>query len=238
MRNLVIAALVVVAAGTAALRAEDEPKPGPALDTLEKKVGYALGHRLGTDLKNQGGSIDADAVARGIRDGLSGTAPVLSDQAMQAAIMEYQRVLQAKAMEQHSEKGKKNKVEGAAFLEKNKSAEGVSTTKSGLQYKCLQKGTSERKPVASDTVKVNYEGKLIDGTVFDSSYKRGMPAEFGLTQVIPGWTEGLQLMEVGSTYELYIPGELAYGENPPPGVIGPNSVLIFKVELLEIKQAK
>ncbi len=238
MKKLVFAALLVTAATAVALRAEDEPKGGPPLDTLEKKVGYALGYRLGSDLKQQGGTIDPEAVARGIREGLAGvSSTALSDQAMQAAIMEYQQVLQKRAMKAHHEKGEKNKVDGAAFLEKNKSADGVQTTKSGLQYKCIQKGNGP-KPVASDTVKVNYEGKLIDGTVFDSSYKRGQPAEFGLTQVIPGWTEGLQLMEEGSTYELYIPGELAYGENPPPGVIGPNSVLVFKVELLEIKKAK
>jgi FKBP-type peptidyl-prolyl cis-trans isomerase len=238
MRNLYLAAVVLLAAFAFVLRAEDPPAPQPALDSLDKKAGYSFGYQMGKELKMNGGTIDAESLARGVREGLAGTAPVMSDTDMQAAIMEWQRGLQAKAMQAHADRGKKNKAEGDAFLEKNKTAEGVSTTKSGLQYKCVKQGNGE-KPTSSDTVKVNYEGTLIDGTVFDSSYKRGSPAEFGVTQVIPGWIEGLQLMDVGSTYYLYIPGDLAYGENPPPqSPIGVNSVLVFKIELLEIKKGK
>lgn len=241
MRQPILVAVVLLAASALFLHAEDAPapeaKPQAGLETLEQKVGYALGHKLGQDLKQQGGTIDPEAVARGIRDGLAGTAPVLSEQACQNAIMEYQTQLQKKAMAMHAEKGKKNKDEGIAFLDKNKTAEGVKVLPSGLQYKCVTQGNGQ-KPSAADTVQVNYEGTLLDGTVFDSSYKRGAPATFGLQQVIRAWTEGLQQMDVGSTYILYCPAELAYGENPPPGVIGPNAVLIFKVELLKIEKSK
>src|SRR5262249_39630422 len=129
----------------------------------------------------------------------------------------------------------KNKAEGAEFLAKNKTAEGVKVTNSGLQYKCIKEGNGQ-KPSLHDTVVVHYEGKLLDGTVFDSSYNRGAPATFALGQVIHGWTEGLQLMDVGSTYMLYIPGELAYGAVGNPPTIGPDAVLIFKVEIQEIKK--
>ena len=237
MRKPFLAALVLVAASTIVLRAGD-PAAQPALDTLDKKAGYSMGYQLGKELRQNAGTIDADAVARGIRDGLAGTAPILSDVGMQAATMEWQQALQAKAMKAHGERAKKNKTDGVAFLEKNKTAEGVKVTNSGLQYKCVKPGNGE-KPAATDTVKVNYEGTLIDGTVFDSSYKRGIPAEFPLDRVIKGWTEGLQLMDVGSTYMLYIPSEIGYGEDgQPQSPIGPNSVLIFKIELLEIKKTK
>lgn len=237
MRNRVaaIVPIVVVALGTLALRAEDQPKGD--LDTVEKKVGYAIGMDIGTKLKMQGAeSIDVDALARGIRDGLAGTASVVSESVLREALKEFEAKVTAGATKKHDEQAKKNKEEGAAFLEKNKSAEGVKVTASGLQYKVVKGGNGEH-PKASDTVTVNYEGTLIDGTVFDSSYKRGEPATFPLARVIKGWTEGLQLMDVGSSYMLYIPSELAYGESPRPGgPIGPNAVLIFKVELIEIKK--
>ncbi|MBI3726510.1 FKBP-type peptidyl-prolyl cis-trans isomerase [bacterium] len=235
MRYSGLAALVLVSAGALALRAEDQPPP-PVLDTVEKKVGYVLGMRIGADLARQGATtIDVDAFARGLKDAMAGIAPVLSDAAMTQALVDYQEALRAKAAKAHIEQAKKNREEGAAFLEKNKTADGVSVTPSGLQYKVVTRGTG-KKPTAQDAVVVNYEGKLLDGTVFDSSYKRGEPLTFGVSEVIRGWTEGLQLMETGSTFMLYIPSDMAYGENPPPGVIGPNAVLVFKVELIEIKK--
>lgn len=230
-KTLFFGAMLLLAAGSLVLRAQDSPPP---LDTLEKKAGYALGYQLGGNLRDQGATIDADSLARGIREALAGTAPVMSEAAMQQAITQFQQQLQTGAAKRAAERAKNSVKEGAAFLEKNKSAEGVKVTPSGLQYKAVKVGNGQ-KPVATDRVTVHYEGTLIDGTVFDSSYKRGQPATFGLGQVIRGWTEGLQLMDVGSTFYLYIPAELAYGESPPPsGPIGPNAVLIFKVELLEI----
>jgi FKBP-type peptidyl-prolyl cis-trans isomerase len=231
------AALVLVAAGALILRAQDAPKDAP-IDTLEKKVGYAVGYQTGKNLRDQGGSIDADAMARGLRDGLAGIAPAVSEDVLEAAIREFSKALQGKAAKVHGERLKVNKEAGAAFLAKNKSEEGVQTTQSGLQYKVLKEGDGP-KPKASDTVVVNYEGKLIDGTVFDSSYKRGMPLTFQVGGVIKGWTEGLQLMNVGSTYMLYIPSDLAYGDDDHPGgIIKGGSTLVFKVELLEIKKGK
>jgi FKBP-type peptidyl-prolyl cis-trans isomerase len=211
---------------------------GSEFDTLEKRVGYALGLQLGRNLRQQDATIDVDLLVRGLHDGLAGVAsPALTDSQIQHSMMEFQKHLQARAAKVKEERAAKNKLEGAAFLEKNKAEEGVKVTPSGLEYKVVKPGNGP-KPVATDTVVVNYEGTLLDGTVFDSSYKRGQPATFGLGQVIRGWTEGLQLMEVGSTYMLYIPAELAYGDNPPPGPIGPRSVLTFKVELIEIKAGK
>ena len=233
MRKIALAVPFLLLA-VAAIRAEDAPATPPPLDTLEKKVAYGLGYQLGSQLKTQGATIDGDALLRGLRDGLDGTAPVMSADAMDAAMAAFQKQLQANAVKIRAEQAAKNKREGAAFLEKNKTAEGVQTTASGLQYKVVKAGTGQ-KPVGTDTVVVNYEGTFLDGTVFDSSYKRGKPETFGVTQVIPGWTEGLQLMDVGSTYLLYIPSDIAYGENPPPQFrIPPNATLVFKVELLEI----
>lgn len=238
MKRSILPALALVGALAVLLHAEEKPKPapGPELDTIEKKVAYSLGYNLGQNLHQQGGTIDADALARGLRDGLADTSPVLSEAGMQSCVMEFQRGLQQKALKIQAEKGKKNKEEGEAFLAKNKTAEGVKTTASGLQYKVVKEGNGE-KPTLHDQAIVNYEGSLIDGTVFDSSAKRGMPATFPVGGLIPGFSEGLQLMTPGSTYMFYIPGHLAYGENPPPGPIGPNSVLVFRVELLEVKKA-
>lgn len=234
MRYSVAGAIVLVAAFSFVLRAQDPPRPapGPALDTLDKKVGYAIGLQLGTNFKQQGATVDVEAFARGFQDGLAGASPVLSESTLQEAVMTWQQHLQAKTQKAHAEAAKKNKADGEAFLAKNKTAEGVKVTASGLQYKVVKQGSGP-KPVGTDTVSVNYEGSLIDGKVFDSSYRRGQPFVTPLGQVIRGWTEGLQLMETGSQYIFYIPAELAYGENGPPD-IGPNAVLVFKIELLEV----
>jgi FKBP-type peptidyl-prolyl cis-trans isomerase FklB len=144
---------------------------------------------------------------------------------------------QKEVMAKQAEVAKKNKAEGEAFLAENKKKEGVKTTASGLQYKVIKPGKG-KKPKSSDTVTVNYRGTLIDGTEFDSSYKRGQPATFQVSGVIPGWTEGLQLMEEGAKWQLFIPSNLAYGERGAGGVIGPNATLIFEVELLSIQEKK
>jgi FKBP-type peptidyl-prolyl cis-trans isomerase FklB len=234
MRYRFLAATLLVTAGAFALRAQDPtPAPTAGLDTVEKQGAYALGVRLGTNLRLQGAVLDGDALSRGLRDGMGGVAPVLSEAAMQEAMHALEKMIQEKAQAARKEQAKKNKDAGVAFLEKNKTAEGVQVTPTGLQYKVVKAGNGQ-KPLATSTVKVQYEGTLVDGTVFDSSYKTGRPFTCGLSQVIKGWTEGLQLMDVGSTYVFYIPPELAYGENPPPGPIGAGAVLVFKIELIEI----
>ena len=177
---------------------------------------------------------NTDLLIKGLRDGLAGQ-QLLTDEEMQATMQAFQQQVQAQQEAKQKEIGEKNKMEGEAFLTKNKARQGVKATASGLQYEVLTEGTGPQ-PKATDTVTVNYKGTLMDGTVFDSSYDRGQPATFVLNQVIPGWTEGVQLMKVGSKYKFYIPAALGYGERGAGGVIGPNAPLVFEVELLSIGQ--
>lgn len=201
---------------------------------LTKKASYGYGFNLGRQMKAQGVSLDAQAIAKGLADGLGGLEPELSEADMQAALQEFGRQIQAKQAGMANKAASSNKAEGERFLAANKTKPGVVTLPSGLQYKILKKGNGPR-PKATDTVTVHYEGKLIDGTIFDSSLKRNEPASFPVNGVIAGWTEALQLMPVGSTWQLYIPSELAYGERPRPGgPIGPNAVLTFEVQLLKV----
>ncbi len=199
-------------------------------------VSYGIGYLSGQNLSQQGmNDINMNKFAAGMKQALVDSSAQIPQQEIQQILQQYQMQAQAKIQQQQQEKAQVNKEEGQAFLEENKNKEGVQVTESGLQYKVLEEGTGES-PSASDTVTVHYEGTLIDGTVFDSSYERGQPATFPLNKVIEGWTEGLQLMKVGATYRFYIPGDLAYGMNPRPGgPIGPNETLIFKVELLEVE---
>ncbi|MDO8735344.1 MAG: FKBP-type peptidyl-prolyl cis-trans isomerase [Elusimicrobiota bacterium] len=205
------------------------------LETQKDKASYSVGWDIGNNLKRQSIDIDADIMSAGIKDALSGSKPLLTDDERNQVMMSFQKDMQDKQMKLRSETGEKNKKAGEEFLAKNKKIEGVKVTSSGLQYKIIKQGTGE-KPKSNDTVTVNYEGRLIDGTVFDSSYKRGQPATFAVGGVIAGWTEALQLMKVGSKYELFIPSNLAYGERGTGADIGPNSVLIFTVELISIKK--
>jgi FKBP-type peptidyl-prolyl cis-trans isomerase len=194
-----------------------------------EKVSYAVGMSIADSLKNQNlEDVDTRVLAEAMSDIFNGKAPKLSPQEANTVI---QNFLDNKRNAAFAEV----KTEGENFLNENKSKQGVSTTASGLQYEVLSEGEG-RKPSSTDVVSVHYHGTLIDGTVFDSSVQRGTPASFGVHQVIPGWTEALQLMNVGSKYKLYIPQELAYGANPHPGgAIKPFSALIFEVELLDIK---
>ena len=205
----------------------------PALKTRKEKFSYALGMNIGdnlANLKKQSMEFDPNLVAQGLKDILAGGKTRLTVQEAQAVLKEVQ---QAKIQEMAA----KNKSEGEKFLATNKAKEGVVALPSGLQYKIVNAGSGP-KPTAADTVVCNYRGTLIDGTEFDSSYKRGQPATFPVGGVIKGWTEALQLMPVGSKWQLYIPGDLAYGEQGMPrGGIEPNSTLIFDVELISI-QAK
>lgn len=206
----------------------------PSLKTQKDKVSYAIGAQIGTDMKRQAVDINPDSLAKGLKDGFQGSKMLLTDQEMREAVTSLQQQMAAKQAERMRELGAKNKQAGAAFLAENKKKDGVKVLPDGLQYKVIKEGTGKM-PKAEDTVTVNYRGTLIDGTEFDSSYKRGEPATFPVKGVIKGWTEALQLMKVGSKWQLFIPPELAYGEQGAGRIIGPNSTLIFEVELLGIK---
>jgi FKBP-type peptidyl-prolyl cis-trans isomerase len=210
----------------------------PALTTRKDKFSYALGMNIGNGykqgLEKQSVEFDANLIAQGVKDALSGAKTRLTDDEAKAVLTEVQTEVNKERQEKMKEASDKNKAEGEAFLAANKSKEGVVTLPSGLQYKILTAGIGP-KPTASDQVNCNYRGTLIDGTEFDSSYKRGKPATFGVGQVIKGWTDALQLMPIGSKWQLFIPSSLAYGERGGPGgAIGPNEALIFEVELLSI----
>jgi FKBP-type peptidyl-prolyl cis-trans isomerase len=205
-----------------------------ALTTQKDKFSYALGMNLGTTLHKQSVPVDPNILARGLKDALAGGKTALTEDQARATLMEVQTEMRKKQEEQMQIAGAASKKEGEAFLAANKSKDGVVTLPSGLQYKILTQGTGP-KPTPSDSVVCNYRGTLINGTEFDSSYKRGEPATFPVTGVIKGWTEALQLMPVGSKWQLFVPSEMAYGERSPAPQIGPNSTLIFEVELLSIQ---
>jgi FKBP-type peptidyl-prolyl cis-trans isomerase FklB len=211
-----------------------QPNAAGKPQSLEDRASYSIGLNLGRSLKTNDINANTDLIIKGLRDGLAGQA-LLTDQEMQSTMQEFQQQVQAQQEAKQKVIGEKNKTEGEAFLAKNKARQGVKTTASGLQYEVLTEGTGPQ-PKATDTVTVNYRGTLMDGTEFDSSYERGQPATFVLNQVIPGWTEGVQLMKVGSKYKFYIPASLGYGERGAGGVIGPNAPLVFEVELLSIGQ--
>ncbi len=202
------------------------------LKTFEDSVSYAIGADIARNFDTQKMDINNDAFINGFMDAAAkGDVKITEDVALQV-LTKFQQVMTEKRQAEATAAITENLKKGQEFLAENKTKEGVKTTDSGLQYKVITLGTG-KKPLATDKVKVHYKGTLLDGTEFDSSYKRGTPAEFPLSGVIPGWTEGLQLMPVGSKFEFYIPAELAYGENAPQ-TIGPNQTLIFEVELLEI----
>jgi FKBP-type peptidyl-prolyl cis-trans isomerase len=201
--------------------------------SFEEKLSYSMGFEVGNYFKGAGGDIQKDFLITGIEDAYKGATPVLAPQEMQAVQKEFAAKMQAQQMAKMEEMKAKNKAAGDAFLEENKKKEGVIVTTSGLQYQVLQKGEGDNAK-ATDTVKVEYTGTLMDGTEFDSTAKHGEPAEFQVGQVIQGWSEALQLMNVGSKLHLVIPSELAYGENGAAPKIEPNSVLVFDVELISI----
>jgi len=198
------------------------------LKDQKDKASYCIGINIGNSLKQQSLDLNPEKVAAGIRDVLSNTKPLLTEQEIQATLMEFQK----QVLGQRAEKAKKNKSDGEAFLAENKKKKGVETLPSGLQYSVITSGKGQ-KPKAADTVTTHYRGTLIDGTEFDSSYKSGEPVSFPVKGVIPGWTEALQLMPVGSKWKLFIPSDLAYGESGQ-GPIPPHSALIFEIELIGI----
>jgi len=206
----------------------------PALATQKDKVSYAIGMNIGTNLHRQSVDVDPKILQQGIEDALAGGKTLLSEDEARATLTELQNDVRKKQQEKMQQAGEANKKEGDAFLATNKGKEGVFTLASGLQYKVLTSGAGP-KPTASDSVVCNYRGTLIDGKEFDSSYKRGQPATFPVGGVIKGWTEALQLMPVGSKWQLFVPSELAYAERGSGPDIGPNATLIFEVELLSIQ---
>lgn len=198
-----------------------------------EKMSYALGMNVAGNITELPVELDFNQVIAAISDVSSGKKPALELEEYHKFMQTFQQKVQEAARAAAASAAEENVKAGKAFLEENKAKEGVQVTASGLQYKVIKEGTG-KKPVATDKVKVHYTGKLIDGNVFDSSVQRGEPAVFGVTQVIPGWVEGLQLMNVGSKYEFVIPSELAYGERGAGAAIPPCAVLVFEVELLDI----
>jgi FKBP-type peptidyl-prolyl cis-trans isomerase FklB len=204
------------------------------MESLQDKVSYGIGLRIGKDFKSQQVELNPDLLMKGIEDGLAGTEPLLSDAQIRETMVAFQQEMMEREKTRLEEASVKNAEEGKKFLEENAKKEGVVTLPSGLQYKVITEG-SGKQPSSEDTVKVHYRGTLVDGTEFDSSYSRNEPAEFPVGGVIPGWTEALQLMKEGSKWQLVLPPELAYGERGAGPRIGPNATLVFEVELLEVE---
>ena len=228
-----------------ATKVTETEQPKAEGTSMDKKgtISYCIGLDMGSKFKEMGVELSPEMLLKGVKDGLAGSEPALSKEDMEAAMMDFQKEMMAKQQEMMAKQqeemkvqGGKNKEEGAKFLAENKDKEGVKTTDSGLQYIILEEGEGDA-PKATDTVEVHYKGTLLDGTEFDSSYKRGQPATFPLNGVIKGWTEGLQLIKKGGKAKLFIPSDLAYGPRGAGRDIGPDATLIFEVELLDIKPA-
>ncbi len=205
----------------------------PPVQSEQQKTSYSLGYNIGRDFSQKNLDIDPDVLMRGMKDALAGNTTALSEDEMRQAMMNLQKQMIAQQQQQVKQLADANEQAGKAFLAENRQKEGVKTTMSGLQYKIITKGTG-KKPGRDDKVTVNYRGRLLDGTEFDSSYKRNKPATFPVGGVIPGWTEGLQLMKEGAKWQLFIPAKLAYGEKGAGPMIGPNATLIFDVELISV----
>ena len=223
-------ASVLLAAASVSTFAADS---APALATEQDKISYAIGADIGGSLKRMEAEVNLDKLTAGLRDALAGSKLQLSDEEIMASMQAFQTKAREKMMAQRAAATEKAAKAGVEFLEANKKKEGVVTLPSGLQYKVIKQGDGV-KPKATDTVKTHYRGTLVDGKEFDSSYKRGEPAQFPVGGVIKGWTEALQLMPVGSKWQLVRPSDLAYGEQGAGADIPPNSVLVFEIELLEV----
>lgn len=204
------------------------------LTTEMQKISYSIGFDLGQNFKSQKINIDAAMLEHGFKDAQNGTTPALTTEQMASTLLNFQKELMAKRQTEFAAASKKNEDEGTQFLAANKTKPGVITTPSGLEYKILEAGKGTN-PTGSDIVTVDYAGSFIDGKVFDSSYQHGKPVTFQVAEVIPGWTEVLKLMKPGSTYEVFVPYNLAYGERGLGNVIGPKQTLIFKIHLISVK---
>ena len=222
-RSSLVFALTAVLLGACAATA-------PRLTTNKQQISYMIGYRIGQNLKNQNMDIDPRALLQALEDAQSGRPERLSSAQMKAAVATYKHERQS----EYTALAQKNLVAGTKFLAENAKKPGVITLASGLEYRVITEGKG-RRPKITDTIVANYRGRLIDGTEFDSSYKRGAPATFRLSGVIRGWQQALQLMPVGSTWRIYVPADLAYGPGGAGSVIGPNETLIFDIELLQIR---
>jgi len=239
MRYVIAAALILVLSG--ALFAEDAPslkdESAPLLKDETAQVSYSIGYQMGSDFMKQKVELNTEALIKGLDDGLKGTQPLMTEKEMHDTLINLKKKIMAAQQAEMKEKAAKNLAEGQAFLAENAKKEGVVSLPSGLQYKVIEEGTGAS-PKPEDTVTVHYRGTLIDGTEFDSSYSRNEPATFRADQVILGWTEALQLMKEGSKWQLFLPAQLAYGERQAGRLIGPNSTLIFEVELISVDKAE
>lgn len=232
-RLLVISIIAATTALVAGCNEEKKVDDSAKIATLEQKVSYVIGHNMAKNLKQNGFELDEAAFVLALNDAKAAKDSRISEEDSQKAMTEMQEKVMKKQEEERKKISEENKVKGTKFLEENKTKEGVKTTASGLQYKVITEGKGVT-PKVTDTVTVNYSGKLLDGTEFDSSAKHGQPATFPLDGVIPGWTEALLLMPQGSKWEVYIPADLAYGDGGQ-GPIPAASTLIFEIELLEVK---
>lgn len=213
----------------AAQPADKAPAGEPAPKTVKEQASYIIGYNIGRNFKSQDLDLELAMIMRGLKDALAGADPALTDEQMSKAMEEFEKAVN----QQMAQRAKKAAEEGTAFLAANGKKEGVVTTASGLQYKVLKQGNGPS-PKATDVVRTHYHGTFLNGKVFDSSVKRGEPATFAVNEVIPGWTEALQLMKVGDKWQLFVPSKLAYGPDGSQGVIPPDATLVFEVELLEI----
>lgn len=233
--------LFIVAAGLLALQARADDKPAEAnnasaLSTQKEKASYSIGMDIGSGMRQQKLDIDPELVMKGFRDGFAGKKGLLTESEAKTVMEQFEKDLQARMDKEELELPAKNKKEGETFLAENKKNDKeVKTLPSGLQYKVIREGEGES-PTINDTVTTQYRGTLIDGTEFDSSYSRGEPSTFALRQVIKGWQEALQLMKVGAKWRLFVPAELAYGQEGAGRTIQPNATLIFDIELLSVKK--
>lgn len=218
---------------TASTETAAAPAADVALENSDQRLSYGIAFGLGQRMAQDGMPMDIDAFAAGFRDGAEGKEGKMTQEEIAAEMQAYQEKMMAEQQAAQSALGDANLAAATAFLEENKGREGVVVTETGLQYEIIEAGEGA-KPGTEDTVEVHYRGTLVDGTEFDSSYKRGETVTFGVGQVIPGWTEALQLMPVGSKWNLYIPPELGYGAGGAGQMIGPNSALVFEVELISI----
>jgi len=230
MRLLAVAAACIALALSGTVLAAE----APALKEGKEKLGYSIGMDIGSTLKRQGVELDVDSLTKGLKDSYTGGKTLLTEEESRTEIQEFQKKMMEKQAEAMRLQAEKNKAEGEKFLAENGKKEGVKTLPSGLQYKVITPGTGKT-PKATDTVTTHYRGTLIDGTEFDSSYKRGEPVSFPVSGVIPGWTEALQLMKEGAKWQLFLPSSLAYGERGVGRDIGPNATLIFDVELISVQ---
>jgi FKBP-type peptidyl-prolyl cis-trans isomerase FklB len=232
MKRILIAAVLAFFSLGVCLAAEK-----PDLKNENDRISYSVGYQVGGDFKRQEVALNPDLLVKGVQDAMSGAKPLMTQQEMNSTLVDLKKKIMTAQREGQKKAAEKNLAEGKKFLAENAKKEGVTTLPSGLQYKVIAKGTGAS-PKRTDNVTVHYKGTLIDGTEFDSSYKRGKPATFRVDGVIAGWTEGLQLMKPGAKWLLFVPSNLAYGERGAGSRIGPNSALVFEVELISVEASK